>query len=189
MDVNLRAEKMAAIILDKYDFQDKTVVDFGCGYGDMMKYALRKSAHYVLGVDKKQSNVNTAARKCKVFGSMGGFYCADFENEGVFDNILDIASQGVDRRIDVAFCFSVLPYLEDPRLFVNRLRESFKTVFIECQYIGDGPGNFAEDNFGMNLWLIEREFDIVDNIGETFVGGRDKYRTIWQCYRQENRDE
>ena len=125
MDVNLRAEKMAEIVLNRYNFQDKTVVDFGCGYGDMMKCALRKSARYVLGVDKKQSNVNTAARKCKVFGSKGAFYCADFENEGVFDNILDIASGGEDRLIDAAFCFSVLPYLEDPTFFVNRLGTHF----------------------------------------------------------------
>jgi SAM-dependent methyltransferase len=189
MDINLRAKEMAEIVRGRYNFQDKTVVDFGCGYGDMMKYALRKSARYVLGVDKKQSNVNTATRKCKVFGNKSAFYCADFENEGVFDNILDIASRGVDRRIDVAFCFSVLPYLDDPVRFVYRLQESFETVFVECQYIGDGPGNIADDNFGMNLWLVEREFDIVDNIGETSIEGRDKYRTIWQCYRQENRDE
>ena len=189
MDVNLRAEKMAEIVLNRYNFQDRTVVDFGCGYGDMMKCALRKSAHYVLGVDKKRSNVNTATRKCKVFGSKCAFYCADFEDEGVFDNIIDIASGYASRKIDVAFCFSVLPYLKDPTFFVNQLGTHFRDVFIEAQYTGDGPGNFARDDKEMSLWLRDRRFDVAMLIGQTLVEGREKQRSIWHCYRWENRDE
>ena len=33
------------------DFQDKTVLDLGCGYGWNCKYAIDNGAKYVLGID------------------------------------------------------------------------------------------------------------------------------------------
>ena len=33
------------------DFQDKTVLDLGCGYGWHCKYVIDNGARYVLGID------------------------------------------------------------------------------------------------------------------------------------------
>ena len=88
-------------------------------------------------------------------------------------------------RGDVAFCFSVLPYIEYPGLFVKWMGDRFSVVFIECQYFGDGPGNIAKDDESMSRWLREWGFDIVMLCGQTYVAGRDMYRSIWKCYRLE----
>ena len=188
MQSNVRADEMASVISGGFKFNGKRIVDFGCGYGDMMNHALSGGAWYVLGVDKDQGVINAASRKCKKHpGKHHSFYRGDFENEGVFENALDICrGTALDKKLDVAFCFSVLPYLEDPTWFVNRLRENFNNVFMEAQYIGDGPGNFARDDGDMSKWLRDRGFDIAMLLGRTHVEGRNTYRSIWRCYEWEN---
>jgi SAM-dependent methyltransferase len=180
---------MAKVIEAGYRFNGKRIVDFGCGYGDMMNHALRGGAWYVLGVDKDQGVINTAAKKCNQHpGKHHSLYRGNFEDEGVFDNALDICrGLGKEGKLDTAFCFSVLPYLEDATWFVNRLRENFKDVFIECQYIEDGPGKFARDDGEMSQWLRDRGFDIAMHLGRTFVKDRNKYRSIWRCYEWSDR--
>lgn len=188
MQRNLRADNMAKIVNNVYRFNSKRVVDFGCGYGDMMNTALLGAAWYVLGVDKNMGAIGIASRKCQNHPSKHhSFYRGDFENEGVFDNILDMMEFGPGEKLDAAFCFSVLPYLEDPVLFVNRLRENFKDVFIEAQYIGDGPGNFVRDDKEMSKWLRSCGFDVAMHLGQTFIEDRSKYRSIWRCYEWSDR--
>lgn len=181
MDVNIRAAEMWRILRSKDGFKNLNVVDFGCGYGDMMAFMLRDGAAYVLGVDKDQVVLNTAAAKCEG-NHRAGFLCADFEEVGVFGTIVDLVGKNDGINMDVALCFSVLPYLEDPDHFVRMLDYYFDVVYIECQYVGDGPGNIARSDDDMAAWLMNAGFNSVSNMGKTLVNIRNKYRTIWECW-------
>jgi SAM-dependent methyltransferase len=181
MDVNIRSADMWAILTREAGFKGLSIIDFGSGYGDMMLFALRDGATHVLGVDRDMSSLNTASTKCKSFDG-ASFYHADFEDESVFENAIQIGGIEDEERLDVAFCFSVLPYLKDPASFVNKMQKHFETVYIECQYIGDGPGNIANNDDEMASWLFDQGFLSVYALGKTHVDGRDKYRTIWECW-------
>ena len=45
------------------DFQDKTVLDLGCGYGWHCKYAIDNGAKYVLGIDISKKMLEVAKIK------------------------------------------------------------------------------------------------------------------------------
>jgi predicted RNA methylase len=182
MDVNIRSAEMWEIINhDGGGFKGLTVVDFGCGYGDLLAFVLRAGASQVMGVDKDQKTLNTAALKCNFYTNTS-FYCADFEDRIVQSSILDMMGAGDGVFMDVAFCTSVLPYLKDPGRFVYWLSKEFDTTYIECQYKGDGPGNIAENDDEMSSWLLNCGFKSAIGIGKTYVEGRDLYRTIWECW-------
>jgi len=180
MDVNIRSAEMWVLINQNDGFNGLTVVDFGCGYGDLLAFALRAGASQVMGVDRDQKTLNTAAQKCG--GLNASFYCADFEMDAVQKNVLDMMGKGDGVGMDVAFCTSVLPYLKYPGFFAHWLSEEFDTVYIECQYKGDGPGNLAENDEEMASWLLNCGFATAFNVGKTHVEGRDIYRTIWECW-------
>ena len=163
---------MARIIKMHHDFMGDMVVDFGCGYGDMMYYALAAGADYAIGYDEDPSALGYADMKCE-----------DFKNKEFVPRDLMKIMEEDEVAGDVAFCFSVLPYLLRPEAFVNWLGDSFPTVFIECQYRGDGPGNIADDDEGMMEWLLDRGFDVAKVCGKTHVLMRNKYRTIWKGYK------
>jgi len=180
MDVNIRSAEMWALINLMGDFGGLTVVDFGCGYGDLLAFALRAGASQVMGVDKDQRTLNTAANKCK--GLNAEFYRGDFEDDAVQRDILRMMGEDQGVSMDVAFCTSVLPYLKDPSGFVYWLSQKFDVSYIECQYMGDGPGNIAESDADMSAWLLNTGFKSVYSIGKTYIDGRGKYRTIWECW-------
>lgn len=171
---NERASDMAEIVLDHYDFKGKGVVDFGCGYGDMLCNALAAGAKHALGFDIDPGPLQYAATKCC------GFDNVDFAVRKIEELVDEDEVRG-----DVAFCFSVLPYIKYPGLFVKWMGDRFPVVFIECQYFGDGPGNIAKDDESMSRWLREWGFDMVMLCGQTHVVGRDMYRSVWKCYRLE----
>lgn len=173
--INERAWAMAQIVKLAYSFVDKNVVDFGCGYGDMMYHALDAGAARAIGVEQNEGIAEIALQKCKDFPDVEMLY-GDVEDPEVQVD-LDVMGYG-----DVAFCFSVLPYLKHPDWFVGWLGDHFANVFIECQYRGDGPGNIASDDDEMSVWLLNH-FDNAMLIGRTHVLARDKYRSIWKCFR------
>lgn len=45
------------------DFQDKAVLDLGCGYGWHCKYAIDNGARYVLGIDISKKMLEVAKNK------------------------------------------------------------------------------------------------------------------------------
>lgn len=72
------------------DFQDKRVLDLGCGYGWHCKYAADHGAAYVLGTDISQKMLETAQEKNP--GTVIEYRCAAMEEltfqEGGFDVVL-----------------------------------------------------------------------------------------------------
>jgi len=182
MNVNVRSAEMWAAIVDNGNsFSGLTVVDFGSGYGDMCLFALRNGASQVLGIDSNPEMVKLASQKCIDYPD-AMFYDGDIESNTDFLNALELVGFQDDANMDVAFCFSVLPYLKRPGDFVYLLSNIFDTVYIECQYIGDGPGNIAADDEEMSLWIMNHGFDSAYAVGRTFIKGRNMFRTIWECW-------
>lgn len=172
---NERSPEQWEIIKD-IDFGD-TVVDFGCGYADLLfRIAQQCEVDYLIGVEENPSivfrNMDIAEK---------GFLNVQFHNEDIMDWIEVWETTGND--IDTAICFSVLPYFDvgRPDYFLAWLANNAKQSLIECQYRGDGPGfDGIEDDYDMADWL--RFFwDDYEPIGRTTVDYRGVDRTIWIC--------
>lgn len=179
MDINKRAWDMYRQIRMHCNLTRAAVVDFGCGYGDMLSFVLADGARSVLGIDKDQKVLNTAFSKCKRYGGTVRVMRADVEKD--LGSIIELIGSGDAGTIDYAFCFSVLPYLKEPEIFLQSVQNYFDWFLIEMQYEGDGPGYIKNDT-EMYRWLMgECGFAFADIIGRTEVLGRDKFRTIWKC--------
>jgi len=172
--VNTRALAMWMPISRLVDFRNKTVMDLGYGGGDFIYKAHIAGASKVTGIDlssgTKSVEVNVQHTKYGV------------KSAGTIETIKgDLNLMKTEWAADISFCFSVLPYLDDPQNFVNWMSNQFKLSVIECQYKGDGPGfGFIKDTADMKYWL-KNSFDNVTLIGNSYVVSRDTYRDIWMC--------
>jgi len=155
--VNLRSPEQWKAISAAYDFKGKYVIDVGCGHGDLLHFA-RDAGAKVFGIDKNATLIEA----------------------------LDVPAVTMDieyflpktwEYFDVAFCFSVLPYV-NMGIVLDGLKRVATTIFIECQLIGDGPGTLTEDELKAEL---ESRWDSVKRIGQTVVKGRNTIRPIWMC--------
>ena len=70
------------------DFQDKTVLDLGCGYGWHCKYAIDNGAKYVLGVDISKKMLEVA--KSKNNDKKIDYRCIAMEDLSFSKNVFDI---------------------------------------------------------------------------------------------------
>lgn len=166
MAYNVRSPKQWEIISKQVDFQGKTVLDLGCGKGDILIRAFEAGAQ-VIGIDSDPKNIK---------------YILSIQPE-IEVAVDDIEFMILNHRVDIIICFSVLPYLKRPKNTLEWLNYSSAVAFIECQYAGDGPGlAFLTDNEAMKDWLlVAGQFKKVENIGHTLVEGRNKKRYIWMC--------
>ena len=171
---NNRANEMWSIIRLGLEHA-QSVVDFGCGYGDLAYQILRDDPHArVICADKQQNMVEIALSKCKMFEKrVTGFVC-DLDDP----TTIPWASQ----LADVAICTSVLPYVRWGTVLVQ-LAQYFNTVFIECQYRGDGPGlKNIESDTDFSMLLQKAGFEDHFKMGSTDIIDRGKSRSIWKCY-------
>ena len=175
-DKNSRAEAMWRIISQRVDFRGKRVIDLGCGTGDFLWRAYVAGAREVIGVDTEYSKI----KHIKNF---------DRPEISFAHDDIDISVQIKENWFgqDIAFCFSVLPYLNDVPATLKWMSSNFPLCLIECQYHGDGPGlkNIGGDR-GMMQLLISNGFDSAEPIGQTRIEGRlyagmPVHRTIWLC--------
>lgn len=167
MVYNIRSPEQWRIVSGAIDFQDKTVLDLGCGRGDILAFAAEAGAH-VTGIDSDKTNIEYIHNTYPAIEAI---------EETV--NFLEAAP-----KTDIIICFSVLPYLVEPLFFVLQwINHHSEVAFIECQYSGDGPGfEFLTDNDVMEKWLlVAAEFKKVEAIGHTVVEGRNTKRVIWMC--------
>jgi SAM-dependent methyltransferase len=163
---NVRSPEQWEIISRHVDFKGKTVLDLGCGKGDILFRAFEAGAKAV-GIDKDQGNIEYL---CDVYPEVTAL-CDDIERIWLIP------------PTDIIICFSVLPYLHALGYVLKMINRYSDIALIECQYAGDGPGlSFLKGNNDMRTWLLEAgQFEKVQVIGHTFVEGRDKNRFIWMC--------
>ena len=188
-DQNSRAEAMWRIISQRVDFRKKRVIDLGCGTGDFLWRPIIAGARLVRGYDLD-------TEKCQFIYEV---------LSDTSETIISVATQDINSWVvrdegfsgqdtfDIAFCFSVLPYLDDVPATLKWMSKNFPLCLIECQYNGDGPGlsNIGADK-GMMQLLLNSGFHSATAIGKTYVEGRkfsdgqDVYRTIWLCETKKN---
>ena len=167
---NIRSPEQWDIISSHVDFQGKTVLDLGCGKGDILLRAFDAEA-IVCGIDYDNENFKYIQNACAEIQIV----CADIAD---IDSLREWSS-----KVDIVICFSVLPYLERPGDTLKWINAHSDIALIECQYAGDGPGfDFLTDNDDMKQWLLQiGKFKEAEPIGHTFVEGRNTKRIIWRC--------
>lgn len=166
MVYNVRAPEQWEIIFQQIDFQGKTVLDLGCGKGDILSFASEAGAH-VIGIDNDKVNIE--------------YIRNTYPKTSIIEGDIDCLTQV--GQMDIIICFSVLPYLAYPKRALHWINFNSEVALIECQYAGDGPGlHFLTNNDDMKEWLlVAGQFKKVEVIGHTVVEGRDKRRYIWMC--------
>lgn len=156
------------------DFRGKHVLDLGVGYGDLAMRAAAAGA-YVRGLDR---DIEPFCSRITEANSPAVSIGCDLNK---------LAGLGWDEMLTspVIFCFSVLPYVDDPYQLLFWIQAHCETAFIECQYAGDGPGfGFVRDDDDMRDWLSKFRWKRVEAIGRTYVQIRDLYRTVWMCVNE-----
>lgn len=170
---NTRSPEQWEIIKD-LDFGD-IVVDFGCGYADLLfRIAIERHLRQLIGVEENPSIIfrNMRINEENLLG-------IQFLNM----DIMEFVDNWDHGPIDTAICFSVLPYLDvdRPDYFLAWLANNAEQTLIECQYAGDGPGfPSIKDDYDMGMWLSIFWNDF-EPIGHTTVDYRKANRTIWVC--------
>lgn len=168
---NSRAAEMWNIISDSVDFEGKSVLDLGCGGGDMLIYSYYAGAEKIKGIDEDDRIISDTRHRID----------STIPNSEIILSIDDIETMKI-RDYDIILCFSVLPYLSKPEKMLEKIRNHSKVALIECQYAGDGFG-FEEinNNRTMLSWLLQIGWNRVTNLGYTDVRIRNAKRTIWRC--------
>jgi len=153
------------------------IIDLGSGYGDFMELALKAGARMVHGVDKNVTNlelVDTRLMKAGILPYRYKLLQVDLNSKR--EKVLLY-----QRGWHVAFCFSILPYMDFPDDLLYMMAANTGLAFIECQYDQDGPGfSHIKNDDDMYRWL-GRYWQSVRAIGKTDVQIRPAYRTIWMC--------
>lgn len=172
---NQRAPLMWAIIAPCVDVAGRTVVDLGCGYGDLLLRTAVAGAREVLGVEGDPRIAMITHERIRQAGYG--------DRVLVTEEDLDAWAAGFPARWDVGFCCSVLPYLREPRGFLRAMAAACTVGVVECQYAGDGPGpDFLRSDDDMRALLAAAGWTTIRAIGKTHVtAGRDCWRTIWRC--------
>ncbi len=165
-DQNERAELMWRAISREVDFRRKKVVDLGCGTGDFLWRAWLAGARDVLGIDREmKTNIQDENDNIKVML----WDINNYPGKSLFDR-------------DIAMCFSVLPYLDNPAATVKWMSDMFPLCIIEAQY---EPEPYCLKRIGgdtgMTQFLLDNGFHKVRPIGKTYIDIRDTWRTIWVC--------
>jgi len=152
------------------------VIDLGCGKGDILLRLFDAGAK-VLGIDNDGDNILHIQR------AKSEFVQDMFNINGLMWCDIDQLIMEQSIKLDVAICFSVLPYLKRPIDALKWINQHSDVALIECQYAGDGPGfDFLSGNDDMRNWLLQiGEFKEVEPIGHTLVEGRNTKRFIWRC--------
>lgn len=174
---NTRADKIWEQIDKIVDFTDKTVLDVGCGRGDLMMRAWQSGARAVYGIDNSKIEIKEARLRSWNMVKEGAMLFFVEKNVESWNN----KWPGFH---DIVICTSVLPYLIDPDKLLENISRDSDIAIIECQYAGDGPGfEYIEHDDDMKNWLhASGGWFSVLKIGSTDVESRPGVsRSIWMC--------
>lgn len=172
-DYNTRAEAMWRIIGQRVDFRQKNVIDLGCGHGEMLWRSYVAGAKTVCGIDKNFPD-------WLLGGIPRGFNFLQID----LDVSSRIDAEGFRLEADIGICFSVLPYLDDFKYFIQWMAETFPICLIEAQYEPEPYNIGVSNDEEMYNLLRENGFEIAIPLGKTYVQIRDTYRTIFYCTRE-----
>lgn len=173
---NTRAKDMWKIISDNVDFMDKTVLDVGCGRGDLMMRAWLWGARVVYGIDNSKIEIKEARlRSWEMVKEGAKLY--------FMEKNIEHWSERWPGYHDIVLCTSVLPYLYNPDKTLYNIHQDCGLAIIECQYAGDGPGlKRIKNDADMKEWLSKFDWLSVKKIGSTNVESRPGVkRSIWMC--------
>lgn len=157
------------------EVEGKRVVDIGASAGYYTFLAAASGAKRAVAVETDTK----AAHIIAAVAEMYGFANVEVVN-GPFEKIrLQL------RRFDIAFAFSVLPYLgkADPALLRKVLADMANYVGVSFIEMGDGGSGLdwckGDDQF-FDLFQ-EAGFAEVTRTGEMFSSHTNTYRTLWRC--------
>jgi SAM-dependent methyltransferase len=175
---NHRATRMFEIIEKSAKFFGADVLDVGCGYGDLLMAAGQTGARSITGVDFDRRSLSMCYTKVLKY--------APEELEWVF-HYMDISDRndlGMLGAYDIAFCTSVLPYLDssDRAMLLSFLATRAHVTFVEMQYFGDGPGPIGIVDDTDMLGMLVKHWVHVEKIGRTYTGRVPAHRSIWKCW-------
>lgn len=176
MTHNKRFPDIWKILTKHIDFNKKSLLDIGCGYGDLIK-AAHDSGATVYGIDKDKELVSKLQNETERLKT-GRFFVLNQDVNKWSENHLPFTKSP---KIDIISCFSVLPYLDNPEHLISLFPLISPVSAIECQYLGDGPGQIKNDKEMRNL--LQSYFALVFKLGATLVDYRNKERSIWLCLR------
>ena len=145
------------------DFREKYVLDVGCGYGDFLWRAYVAGAEKVWGMDKEKK-----------------FSCHNENIVFVNEDIEYFSTFGPSKaqpEPDVAFCFSVLPYIDDQVALLRQL-SFIQECVVEFQYKPE-PYCVRVQTDDEAEKLLSKHWAYVKNIGKTYVEERRVSRTLW----------
>ena len=182
---NTRADEMWRSIIKHVDFEDKSVIDVGCGYGDFLWRAYAAGARAVFGYDNDKAVNYSANERLESYGYTG-------KPVYVMNSDVQNWNEKWPGKHDIAICTSVLPYFDNedyillphfdnPNYMLECILRDSEVAVIECQYAGDGPGlSWLSNDVDMSYWLFSQGAHEAIIIGKTHISGRDKFRTIWR---------
>lgn len=181
--MNKRANEMWDIISQHVDFEDKSVLDFGCGPGDFVVRASNSGAKSVLGIDRSLAACLDAQQYAtEELKSPEQRKHVTFKSLDIHNIVYRMKMYDDLFYFDIIMCFSVLPYLHAVRETLQWIRGHSETALIECQYRDDGPGLvWIKDDNDMRHLLLETGWENISPIGETATRIRPVTRTIWKC--------
>lgn len=180
---NTRSPEQWDIISKYIDFKDKTVLDLGCGYGDILFRCWAAGAKAATGIDNDRDiliRLADFAKENKI--PKDDLFLIRFDLNRI-DNLRFMFDKDADFFSDIIICFSVLPYLKQPFTVLEWMQSHSKISLIECQLSGDGPGfGMIQTDDHMRDWLTLAGWQSVEAIGHTMVKEGRYKRTIWMCH-------
>jgi len=169
---NKRIPKMWEIIAANVDFDGKTVLDLGCGYGDFAMRCCVAGARAVTAIDYDPGVFVEVADIVNAARAPVNLLLGKIEDLGNWS------------PFDIVSCFSVLPYVDDPQATLRWMADHGRVCLIEMQYAGDGPGlDEVKSDADMQALLEQAGFVTITALGFTEIEERHARRTIWKCER------
>jgi len=120
--------RMEVFQMDNYDFKNKTVLDIGCSTGSFCRYAVRRGAKRVVGVDIGE--VPKVAAEISIYF---GDYNADFYNfrfnRDDYNDYLKLQKLTGLKEFDIVFFLSVNQQVGYPTKYMKELCK--EAIFVE----------------------------------------------------------
>lgn len=107
--------QLVNFFLQRFDFKDKVVYDFGCGDG-IISYLIAQNAAKVFGIDSNETAIKLAKSKTKDVDNIS------FEVKNIYDTATDIP----EIKGDIIISIDVIEHLAQPSLLIKGIYKYLK---------------------------------------------------------------